>query len=314
MRDKITEMCPLECVRHLHANWRLIVKACGLGLLLQFAGIAQVMTGNGSISGVSFSYETRLEPPAPIVTRSGGGTLTENDIAKRHICDFARQTYFGYDLRMEPLPNGQYRVTFSPLTITPSKMQEIFPEVKNWTLLPLPKQPATQVVKTGDTIALDLFVNPSTGQKLVEYLIVQGGQGRALSAYGPARDFSVEESILRISAPKLSINGKPQEATHGFRGAIGSPIWIHIGGRGRFIFTLLPRLDLGFQKAGEIRGSTMAWRWGADEFSLNTDSRIAPGEGAYNLYVFHDPNYSPLKSEELTMGAGGKLESLVRRQ
>ena len=51
--------------------------------------------------------------------------------------------------------------------------------------------------------------------------------------------------------------------------------------------------DLGMLKAGEIRGSTMTWRWGNDEFSLNTDKRIGPGGGAYNLYVAHDVSFRP---------------------
>jgi len=40
------------------------------------------------------------------------------------------QKYFGYDLVMEPLSGGQYRFTFSPLSLTPQKMEEIFDSVK----------------------------------------------------------------------------------------------------------------------------------------------------------------------------------------
>jgi hypothetical protein len=41
------------------------------------------------------------------------------------------------------------------------------------------------------------------------------------------------------------------------------------------------------KKAGEIRGSTLTWRWGSDEFVLNTDKRIAPGGGALETLVRH---------------------------
>ena len=217
---------------------------------------AQLMTGNGSVHGVSYSYETRLEPPDPPISKNGGGTLTINNVVKRHLCDFVQKKCFGYDLKMEPLPDGRYLFEFSQLTITPEKMAEIFDNVGGWTLMPMPQRPATQVLSAGDTVALDLFVNPATGQRIVDYITVQGGHGRRVSASGSPHDFTVEEGWLEISAPRLAINGKLVEATALNRGVVGgSSVWIYVSGHGRFIFSLAPRSDLGMQKAGEVRGA-----------------------------------------------------------
>ncbi|HET8546980.1 MAG TPA: hypothetical protein VFL57_03210 [Bryobacteraceae bacterium] len=285
-----------------------------LALLAANAAAADLMSGTATVNGAQLSYKTVLEPPTPGLSRVGGGTLTDKNVIKRHLCDFAEKTYFGYDFTMEPQPDGRVRVTFGPLTITPEKMEQIFSNVKGWRMLALPQAPATQVLRPGDTIALDLFVNPATGQKIVDYITVQIVQSRTLTASGPARDFSVAEGALDISAPRLSINRKPAGAWAGVM--IGSPVWIYIPGRGRFIFSLEPRPDLGLQKTGEIRGSTLEWRWGGDQFSLSTERRIAPGEAAYNLYVFHDPAYR-MRGEDASagfiLGAGGRLDSLVRR-
>src|SRR5688500_18003682 len=106
-------------------------------LLAAFAWSEQIAGGHITTNGVFVSYETRLEPPMNGVSRTGGGTLTENKVIKRHLCDFNSNTYFGYDLVAAPLSDGRFQLTFSPLTITPSKMSEIFREVQNWTLLPL---------------------------------------------------------------------------------------------------------------------------------------------------------------------------------
>ena len=274
------------------------------------------MTGNGNVNGVSYSYETRLEPPDPPIGKYGGGNLThDNKVVQRHLCDFTQKKCFGYDLKVETLSDGRYAFEFSPLTITPEKMAEIFDNVGGWTLLPMPQHPATQILNPGDTVALDLFVNPTTGQKIVDYLTVQGGHGRRLSASGSAHDFSVEEGLLEISAPRLTINGMPSHVTALYRGAVsGSALWVYISGHGRFIFSLAPRADLGLQKAGEVRGSSLTWRWGGDEFSLNADKRIAPGGGAYNVYVFNDASYRPKGDDSnaaFRMGAGA-LETLVR--
>jgi hypothetical protein len=276
----------------------------------------QLMTGNGNANGVAYSYETRLEPPDPSISKIGGGTLTTNNVVKRHLCDFIQKQCFGYDLKMETLSDGRYVFEFSPLTITPEKMAEIFDNVGGWTLLPMPQHPATQILQPGDTVALDLFINPTTGQRIVDYIKVQGGHGRMLSASGSPRDFSVEEGWLEISAPRLSINGKLLESTALYRGAVGgSFVWIYVSGRGRFIFSLAPRADLGLQKAGEVRGSTLTWRWGSDEFSLNADKRIAPGGGVYNVYVFNEASYRP-KGEDgnaaFRIGAGAALDTLVK--
>ena len=204
-----------------------------------------------------------------------------------------------------------------PLSITAQKMEEIFPDVKGWTIVSSTGKPTTRELRIGDTVALDLFTNPSTGQKIVDYLRRATPQGRNLSAAGASRDFTAEEGVLEVSKPRVAVNGKPLENSSAFGGGMtGAPLWIYLEGRGRFIFTLASRTDLGFRKAGEIRGSTMTWRWGGDEFSVNTDGRIAPGEGAYNLYVFNDPAYRPRNPEDakhgFLIGAGGALESLVR--
>src|SRR5260370_40940936 len=64
---------------------------------------AQLMSGSAGMSGISFSYETRLETPTPAIGKNGGGVLVANNIAHRHFCDFSSKTCFGYDLSMDSL-------------------------------------------------------------------------------------------------------------------------------------------------------------------------------------------------------------------
>jgi hypothetical protein len=64
------------------------------------------------------------------------------------------------------------------------------------------------------------------------------------------------------------------------------------------LFSLLPQVLIKtpappFQKAGEIRGSTMTFQLGRDTYEINCEGRIAPGSGAYTLYVSHDPSFQP---------------------
>ncbi|MCP5118714.1 MAG: hypothetical protein GY953_48505, partial [bacterium] len=110
---------------------RLLTRVLLLCLLASVAG-AQLMTGSASTSGGGFSYQTRLEPPTPKITKIGGGTLSKGQVIKRHIYDLSRKTYFGYDLTIEQLENGRYRYTISPLSITPEEMEEHFDSVRGW--------------------------------------------------------------------------------------------------------------------------------------------------------------------------------------
>src|SRR5260221_7150262 len=182
------------------------MKTVSLLLISLCAWGTQLMTGGADSNGVWVSYETRLEPPTPPIHQHGGGTLTENQIIKRHICNFDNNTYFGYDLTIRPKQDGRFEMVFAPLSVTPPKMSEIFNKVPNWTLLQLPKAPATMEVRAGETVALDLFSNPSTGQKVTDYLTIKG-KGTVVEVRGPARDFTPEDALIEISSPELSVHG-----------------------------------------------------------------------------------------------------------
>jgi hypothetical protein len=285
------------------------MKLVSLVLICISAHSASLGTGSASINGVFVTYETRLEPGTPPIRKHGGGTLTgNNNIIKRHVCNFENNTYFGYDLIVEPLGDGRYQLRFAPLTITPQKMSEIFPRVANWTPLTLPSGPATMEVRDGETVALDLFVHPSTGQKVTDYLTVKGNQRQQTTVTGPARDFSPEDATIELSSPHVSVDGKAVTSAKG--GISGQAVWIDLPGHGRFVFSLAPRPDLGMDRAGEIRGTTMTWRLGGHEYTITTDKPIVSGSRAYNLYVVHIPR----TADHFGMSAGPKPDDPVRRR
>ena len=162
-------------------------------ILVSLSAYGAVLTSGGAGSnGIWVNYESRLEPGSPPIQKYGGGVLTEKNTIKRHVCNFDNNTYFGYDLTMEPLREGVYLLRFAPLTITPQKMSEIFEKVSNWTPLPLPGGPVTMEVRAGQTVALDLFVNASTGQKVTDTL------------------WSKAEHVRRYALPDLPATSPPK--------------------------------------------------------------------------------------------------------
>src|SRR5258708_2832405 len=194
----------------------------GLAIFLCVPLLAQsgrIMIGNASKDNVAFSYETRLEPPSPPIAQGiGGGIVTGQTGMHRFMTDSSAHRYFGYDLVIDPVaPANTYRVTFRPLSLSPEKLQLVLRDslgigqqrdFTGWTMLPTPAFPAPQPVHGGDTIALDLFTNPATSQKIVDYIRIEGHASRGPAVAAPARDFSIEDADLRFLAPRLRVNWK----------------------------------------------------------------------------------------------------------
>jgi len=275
--------------------------ACG-------AGLAQGEI-TATTHGVKMEFNWRAEPSHPDFDNSGSGVNMKPDVVKRHIALRKSHKYFGYDLTAEPLADGRYRLTFSGLSMTPEEMKKMFKG--EWTLVPMPPQASTQVVSVGDVVALDLFVNPATGHKVVDYIRILSRATSNLASTAPARDLGVDEVEWTIEAPKVRVNSALVDQS----GAtiVGAPAWIYLKGHGRFVFSLRPRPELGFQKAGELRGSLMTWSAQGNQYVLEAARNVLPADGVFHLYVYHSPAYRPAKESSLEFGAGGTIEALVRR-
>ena len=314
----------------------ILVSVVGVMTLIGFclpAGAQSVRIDGGVVSRNTFGFywETRLEPPTPGLgdafstrTSDGPGAI------HRIMIDRARRVYFGYDVVVEPLPEANtYRVTFQQLVATPEFAQR-FPEIASgWTRLPAPAFPKAQTIRSGNVLALNLLANSATGQKIVDYVTVQEPTLRFdgfriipvrefAFAPGPPRDFRVDDGELRIESPRLTVNGTLDDSSVRREDTVaGAVVWLYVGNRGRYYLSLLPRPELGFRKAGEVRGSSLSFTIGNDTFTLSAAGRIAPGQAAFNLYVLHDPAWRPTYANAnlsaFNMGAADRAESLIRK-
>ena len=273
-----------------------------------------IMSGSGGSGSMLFSFETRLEPPAPVIKGLGpGGVVVGPSGAHRFMMDSSTRRVFGYDIEIEPLKEADtYRVTFRPLSLPAEKIRR---DLAGWTVVPLPAYPAPQIVRRGDTVALDLFTHPGTGQKIVDYLRLQERVPRGVPAAGPARDFSIEDVELRIMKPRMTVNGRAEESADSIGGISGVWMWFYLPDDGRYFLSIQPRPEYGFSKAGEIRGSSLSFAIDGATISMDCSELIVPGNAGYNLYVLHDPAWRPPGgSTGVQFGASdGPPQSLVRR-
>ncbi|HEY3837664.1 MAG TPA: polysaccharide biosynthesis/export family protein, partial [Bryobacteraceae bacterium] len=166
-----------------------------------FAQPGILMNGNVLHRGFTLNYETRLEPPAPpFVGGFVGGNVTDDKLIHRYMAYNAEHKFFGYDLQVDhDETDNTYRVTFLPLSITPARIELENPS--SWATISMPAYPSPQTIHPGDSIALDLFVNPATGQKIVEYLHFPRRKGLAATMaatvpYRLAPDDTIHVNVL----------------------------------------------------------------------------------------------------------------------
>jgi uncharacterized protein YecT (DUF1311 family) len=150
-----------------------------LTLALLICGAAWGQSGYsgsvGTVAGVNITFQSKLEPPTPDSSFPGSSGIKVLGKDKpegmiRYSMNKKTHEYFGYNMKVEPVDEhaGTYRVTFSALSSSPEDLR--LPDPQSWHMLPPPAFPAPQTVSTADTIALDLFENPATGQKIVDYI------------------------------------------------------------------------------------------------------------------------------------------------
>ncbi len=165
---------------------------------------AQVTFSHSDWPGVALQFDARLEPPGRAADYGTiGSVMTGRDRQHRLISDPGQKRYFGYDFRVEAR-SGAFQVRIEPLNLTPEELREVKVDPA-WTKLSLPNYPVIPEAKAGDTIAIDVLVNPSTGHKIVDYISFLR---RAPGEPAAPQDFSLADAALEVNAPKIRVNGR----------------------------------------------------------------------------------------------------------
>lgn len=344
---------------------------CLAFLLLSFAAEGKAQ-GQGKVSvrlksGLTVIFTSKTEP-AGSVRQTAVGSIEvagENNVIHRAFIDAKRAVYFGYDLTVEPYDEtGGFKLTFKPLSTKPSKLarqiaagqtnlkqgtssgvggtvssggQSKTDQSVPLTALELPEYPGPQFVQEGDTLALDVLVNPQTGVKIIDLIKVanvedpqiksvngSGGNINQASIIGenlPPADFTVDAIELKLTASNLLINGRSTSSEKGSSGygVSGTLIWFYMPNHGRFILSLTPRDGYNFQKAGTIQGNKINFTFGGNQYDWVSSSPIlSVGSRPWNLWVLHDPDYRPdvtlTREIPFEVGAVERVEYLIKKK
>jgi len=302
---------------------------------LTLAVISLIVGGAGTVPAqqqvifngrLTVSFTSVTDPPSRDIGTSGSVQIHgEGNIVHRIFLDREHAVYFGYDLEVEPVPGtDQFTLTIKPLSEPPVSSAVRRPQ--DLTARSLPKYPQPQVIHDGDTLAVDVLVNQSTGVKIIDLVKVSAKSEAAQSATPTpgggqaAKDLSLEMIGLGVTNSRLLVNDQRVLGTEegAGPGVSGTVLWFYLPGYGRFILALTPREGYAFQAVGVVEGHKLSFSMGGNRFEWVSSSPIVScAGGALTLWVLPDPQYRPEAEPEQSpyqlgaLGAGGSIKRLL---
>ena len=248
-------------------------------------------------SGAFVVIRTESTQPSP---GDAASTLVESEeranLIRRVFVDSKNELFFGYELVVERVAaTRQFRVTVRPLSdeyLAQLRARRVF---QNRQLHPSYNaaafSTAPQLIGDGDTFAIDVLQSARTGAKIVDVITVSlddPSQQEPVTAR-PPRDFKVEDVQLKVTNYKLKVNGETVHRNTG--GCAGALVWFAVGGRGRFVLSLVPHPGHDFRKVGSVRHNTISFEWDGDRYEWESGLPVVGTGGNWNVWVLHDPDY-----------------------
>lgn len=224
--------------------------------------------------------------------------VDDKQIIHRVLVDTEGRPIFGYDLSV----NGnaelkQFTVTARPLGQEfESRLMARTPNKQPEKIATLPRSSEAQVLDDGDAFTLDLLINPDSGIKIVDIVKVSFDRANLwdINPKGLPRDFTLDAVQMTVKEYQLLLNGKTIASSKSTIGCSGTLIWFYVPDRGRYIFSLVPRVGYQFQKVGLIAKNKIEFSIGKEHYEWISSSPVLNDTGTWNVWVLHEPKYLPL--------------------
>jgi hypothetical protein len=238
--------------------------------------------------------------------------VDENRVIHRMLADAAGNYVFGYDVLIEAVPASKtFTIAVGPLdSQIETKLQSS--ALPHTSIATLPQSAEPQILDDGDSFALDLLVNQKMGVKIVDVVKVSFDRSNLWDDNPRTlpRDFTLDAVPLRVIDFRLLVDGNLVAAGKPGTKFSGALIWCYVEGAGRFIFSLVPREGFQFQKVGIVADNRIEFTLKGKHYEWLSSEPILPSGGSWNLWMLHDPTYSPFGTQEVSKQEKGRLEKL----
>jgi hypothetical protein len=276
------------------------------------------------VEGGFVAFKSEIAPAGPInasaVVREMQGEfktrafVDENHLIHRMLLDSSGRYIFGYDVIIEGVPASKmFNIAVAPLdTETEKRLLASSVDRQPLHIATLPESAEPHILDDGDSIALDLLVNQKTGLKIVDIVKVSFDRANFWEdkPLTLPRDFTLEAVALRMVDFRLSIDGNLVSAGKPGTDFNGALIWCYVEGYGRLIFSLVPREGYQFHKVGIIADNKIEFTLKGKRFEWFSSAPILPSGGSWNLWVLHDPKYTPFGVVEIFQPEKSRLDKL----
>ena len=303
------------------------------GLLLSLLTLACLLSSPASTSAQAEKKEKIIvsmkagyfvsftTTPASSVINKEGSSINfaeayfSSNTIRRVLVDREGSLYFGYALVIEPIfQSKQFKVSVRPLS--PEDEQDLRARKSfqtrrlhpNYNAAELSRSSAPQIISDGDTFALDVLVNPQTGDKITDIVTVSTNRARLQDApvSETPRDFTLEDVEMKMINYRLLINGELVAGGKQSGACAGALVWFHLPERGgRFIFSVMPHPGYDFQKIGTIENNKIKFTLNGESYEWISNTPIIGDGGYWNLYVLYDKAYIP---DPFLLGVNGEAK------
>ncbi len=229
--------------------------------------------------------------------------VDDEQVIHRALVDHEGNFIFGYDLMVEPLAaTKQFKVTVRPLDpafeqrLRARNVSAALSAATPQRVNTFPRSADEQLIDDGDAFSLDLLVNATTGIKIVDIVKLSFDRSRlwdAPTTNQQARDFTLDNVELAVRDYKLMVNRKLVGGGRPTRGVSGALLWFYVQNKGRFIFSLTPRVGYNFQKIGVIEENRISFVFDGNYYEWTSSAPILGNGGTWNLWVLYDQDYIP---------------------
>lgn len=234
--------------------------------------------------------------------------LGADNTVHRVLLDREGKLVFAYDLRVEPHAAARrFTVTAAPVAAEFEAQllrarRAAAPSQGPASVPTLARAAGPQTLDDGDSVSLDLLVNPLTGVRVADVFKVSFERARLWQA--APRDFTADSAQLAVRDHTLLVGGEIVAGGRAARGVAGALVWFYVPGRGRFVLSLVPRDGYDFRKIALIEGNRVSFEFRGERYEWVSGAAVVGGGGTWHAWVLHDPDYTPeiASPAEITRG------------
>jgi hypothetical protein len=281
-------------------------------------GLSSVASAQMQCEGVLYGLKDFTVLFKTLTDREGpgkqpcGDTTAAGNLVKRVLYDTSGKPYFGYQIRITPAGDRQYRAEMGPLTdlhlLSFSKFpQPVVVRAEEYVDIPVLERRASSVADGNfleyflDYLGLSAPLSEPSGRVTDYFQIVSKGMPWAGIPIRSWAETPPSGTFLTLDRPHLSTNALGEVGMNNQMGVIGPVVWFYREGLGRFLFSASERP--GFRRTAVVEGAVLRFsdepgaptvgQYTLGEYTVGLHSNAVRTPGTWMIWMKHEREFRP---------------------